>query len=245
MIASTAAHPSLPLRVASPFSTPAAATTAVPASPVDAVALSGIAEESTPSLSPSSRMALVGLAALSLFGAVVATTGTAAAAEPQRPALSAVQPAPARRLAARPEVVRVTRQYVEDMVENNHLQGETLNTYGKQFQNNYNTLVRIEQKILANPEALNDPTLRAVYQKIEASLDSIQVFEDKTEDIVYSAGQKQVMELADGTRITTPEPSVKRVPRRLDNDYSGASRMTDATIEKIDALLHPGKVPTR
>lgn len=224
----SATHARLPVR------SPYAPLRSEAAAPCDTVTLSAAstAADSTPAASPAKRAALLGLGALSLFGAFVATT----------PAFADVGPPPGvSRVAANPEVVKATRGYIDDMIENNRIQGETLNTYPKTFQNNYNTLVRIEQRILANPQSLADPNIRSIYDKVQASLDAVQVFPDKTEDVTYQAGGERVIQTPDGTRITIPEPSVQRTPRRLDDDYSGAARMTDRTIDRIHGILHPEK----
>lgn len=229
---------SLPL-VHSPFARPVPAEPT--ATPLDLASDSVTISEAAPQaqgLSTSSRVALAGLAALSLFGGIVAT---AHAAEPQqRPSVSATR---TERVGRNDEVARQVRTYVDDMIGNNRVQSETLNTYQKALQNNYNTLVKIDARILSNPASLNDPTLRAIHEKAEAALDSMQVYEDTEEDRVYSAGRQKKIELADGTTITVPEESFKRVPRTV-NDYSGSARMTDRAIEQIDKLLHPQGRPT-
>jgi hypothetical protein len=179
-------------------------------------------------------LGLAGLAALTVLGGVVAQ---AAAAElPARPVPTAAQPA-ATRLAPNPVSSRSVRTYIENMLENNRLQGETLNTYEKSFRNNWNTLVHIERRILTHPESLNDPTVRAVYERVQAALDTAQVFQDVEESVIYQAGYSSI-ELGDGTRMTIPRLPVDRTIR-VRGDYSGAARMTDHTLESLRSLVQP------
>lgn len=204
-----------------------------PPAAADGVTLSGAAEvpEPAPSVLPmASRLALAAVAATGLFGAFAST----AAAAPPQPS----QSAPARgvvQLEQRPEAVRNVRTYIKDMLEANEIQGETLNTYDKQFANNWNTLQRVERRILENPSSLNDPAIRRSYEKIQAALDSAQIFPDVREGKIYRAAT-QTVETADGTRITMPmEPVTRTFEYR--QDYSGAARMTDKTMESLRAIM--------
>jgi hypothetical protein len=237
VLQSTPTSQGFPTLVRSPYQAPPAPVQeAAPPSP-DAVVLSD-ASPGVPPVFSYGRFALVGLAALAAFGGFVSS---AAAQSPPAPtAVSRTAPAPTSvtRVQRNDAVTAATKRYLNDMVENNRIQQETLNTYGKSFQNNYNTLVRMEHRIVSNPDSLADPQVRAVYEKIQAALDSVQVYNDVQEDIVYSAGGGKTIETPDGTRIRIPEPSVKRVPR-TSTDYSGSARMTDAAIEKIQKILHP------
>ena len=221
------ASPRIHDRVAPPGAPATPAPT--PQAPSDAVSLSGAPEaaEPAPSLLPlASRAALAAFAAVGIFGAFA---GHAAAAPPSSQSAPA-QAGPAR-LEVQPEVVRSVRTYVKDMLENNRIQSETLNTYDKVFQNNLNTLQRIELRILQNPSSLNDKAVRRTYEKVQAALDSLQVYQDVREGRIYRAATMTI-ETADGSKITMPMEPVERTfeTRR---DYSGSARMTDATMESL------------
>lgn len=142
-------------------------------------------------------------------------------------------------ISSNPAVAAATRRYIESMVRNNRLQGENLNTYQKSFLNNWNTLVKLERRILDNPQSLCDPVIREVYEKVQAALDSAQVFSDTTEDIEYTAGGRRLM-FPDGTVMTVPEDPVRR-KARTSEDYSGAARMTDEVVQELSSLLKKSK----
>lgn len=211
-----------------------ARTQPAPSAPADGVTLSGAPEAAEPApriLPMASRLALAAFAAVGLIGAFA---GTASAAPPP-----ASQSAPASQgvtqLQKRPEVERTVRTYMNDMLEANEIQGETLNTYDKAFANNWNTLQRIERRILENPSSLNDPAIRRSYEKIQAALDSAQIFPDVREGKIYRAATTTI-ETADGSRITMPmEPVTRTFEYR--QDYSGAARMTDKTLESVRAIM--------
>jgi len=203
--------------------------------PLDAVTLSGAAEDAPSVSKPSYTLAVV-TALMLAAGAFGATAAHAAEPRPPQTSVSqTTQSATVRRITANPTVTQSVRTYVTDMVENNRIQSATLNTYQKSFQNNYNTLVRIERRIVQNPESLADPAVRRVYEKTQAALDSIQVYSDTQEDIIYRAAS-QTIETPNGTRITMPMEPVSRVPRTT-SDYSGSARMTDRAVEQIQEIM--------
>lgn len=219
------ASPRIHDRVAPPGAPATPAPT--PQAPSDAVSLSGApeaAEPAPPLLPLASRVALAAFSAVGLFGALA---GNAAAAPP--PTQSA--PAGPARLDVQPAAVRSVRTYVKDMLENNRIQSESLNTYDKVFQNNWNTLQRIERRILENPASLNDPAVRRTYEKVQAALDSVQIYPDVREGRIYRAASMTI-ETADGSKITMPMEPVERTFEHR-QDYSGSARMTDATLDAL------------
>lgn len=207
------------------------------AAPSDRVTLSGPgvpeAEERTTVLPLAAKIGLAAFAALGLAGGLA---GPASAQISPPPPAFARESRNVVTLRSQPEVVSAVRTYLTDMVENNRIQGETLNTYGKSFSNNWYSLARMEARILANPSSLNDPAIRRVYERIEAALDSAQIFEDAEEGRLYRSGAQQTVQTLDGTIMTIPSAPVQRTFQAR-RDYSGAARMTDATMESIDGIL--------
>lgn len=209
-----------------------------------AALVSSAATEAPAQASLSQRVALAGLTALSLVGGLLGSTSALAAKEAYYPpATSVSQPAKAP-VSAQQGAVQVsydaqqigyTRTYINDMIENNQLSGKSLNTYGEVYQNNYNTLARIEREIVTHPQTTADPAVRRVYQKIRAALDSLQITTYTEESVTYRAAT-QTIQMPDGTTITMPMEPVVRDARTKAN-YAGAATMTDHTIEQIQDIM--------
>ena len=144
------------------------------------------------------------------------------------------------RLSSNQAVAESVRRYIENMVRNNRIQGEQLNTYERAFRNNWNTFTRVEKRILDNPSSLCDPVVRKVYEQVQAALDSAQVFTETTEDIQYQAGGRKELRFPDGTVMTVPLDPVSR-KARTSEDYSGAARMTDQVINELVLSLQDKK----